>query len=141
METGESVPFGPATQLAGAGIKAAREGAGLSLRDLAAQLTKHGHPLSASALQRMEVAHRRIDLDDVEAIAEVLEVSAWTIQSGGPIVGGSDDTSLWDYLDYIRLTRLEARFKAAARQSADEEASLEAARQRGDTSFEFGKSD
>lgn len=47
----------------------------ISLRTLSARLEDVGHPLSASALQRIEGGDRRVDVDDLSALSVVLGVS------------------------------------------------------------------
>ncbi|GEO93107.1 hypothetical protein KFL01_24130 [Kocuria flava] len=46
----------------------------MPLRTLSAQLDALGHPMSASALQRIESGERRVDVDDLSALAVVLGV-------------------------------------------------------------------
>jgi transcriptional regulator with XRE-family HTH domain len=59
----------------GANIRRLREGRGWSLRELATKLAEAGYPLGAPALSEMERGRRRIDVEDVAALAGVYR--AW----------------------------------------------------------------
>lgn len=56
-------------------IKAIRRARGLSLRDLELALAKIEHPIALSALSKVENLARRVDVDDLTAIAMALDVS------------------------------------------------------------------
>lgn len=81
MTTGR-IEVGPTGRTVAANVKRLREGRGLTLRALSAALKETGRPLSADALNKIENADgneargiRRVDVDDLAALAVVLEVS------------------------------------------------------------------
>lgn len=55
-----------------ANVKALREQHRLSYRDLEAKLREHGQPILASGLFKIERAERRVDVDELAALAWVL---------------------------------------------------------------------
>ncbi|WP_236244526.1 helix-turn-helix domain-containing protein [Streptomyces sp. CC210A] len=86
MTTGR-IELGPTGRQVAANVKRLREARGLTLRGLSALLKQAGRPLSADALNKIENgrpvdteeekgrAVRRVDADDLVALAAVLEVS------------------------------------------------------------------
>ncbi len=50
-----------------------REGKRLSLQDLSDRLAAIGRPILPSGLSKIELGHRRVDVDDLEALAFALE--------------------------------------------------------------------
>lgn len=52
-----------------------RRSRGLTVRDLAARLAELGHRLLASGVSRIENGERRVDVDDLVALARALDVS------------------------------------------------------------------
>ncbi|WP_157166422.1 helix-turn-helix domain-containing protein [Streptomyces typhae] len=81
MTTGR-IEVGPTGRTVAANVKRLRESRGLTLRALSAALRESGRPLSADALNKIENGDgnqdrgiRRVDVDDLMALAVVLEVS------------------------------------------------------------------
>ncbi|MFD7860967.1 helix-turn-helix domain-containing protein [Streptomyces sp. NPDC059783] len=66
---------GPAGAHAAAAVVQLREARGWDQRELAARLTRSGRPASQPVVSRMESGARRIDVDDLAALADVLGVS------------------------------------------------------------------
>ncbi|MFJ9440349.1 helix-turn-helix domain-containing protein [Kitasatospora sp. NPDC101235] len=85
MTTGR-IEVGPSGRTVAANVKRLREARGLTLRALSAALKEHGRPLSADALNKIENGAseeprsiRRVDVDDLMALAVVLGVSPVTL--------------------------------------------------------------
>lgn len=57
-----------------ANVARLREGHGLTYRDLSERLTEHGRPVPPLGLSRIEKGTRRVDADDLVALAVVLGV-------------------------------------------------------------------
>ncbi|WP_319431561.1 helix-turn-helix transcriptional regulator [Mycobacterium sp. RTGN5] len=74
-----AVQRGPTAETVAANIKRLREGQNLGLRALAARLADAGRPLPHTALDKIERGTRRVDVDDLMAIAVALEVSPATL--------------------------------------------------------------
>jgi transcriptional regulator with XRE-family HTH domain len=56
-------------------VRAARISSDLRLEDLAERLKNDGHPLSKATLSQIETGGRRVDVDDLVALADALEIS------------------------------------------------------------------
>jgi hypothetical protein len=69
----QPVTLGPTGRRVSERLKAVR--GGMSLRDLADELAKIGHPISADGLSKIETGKRRVDVDDLVALAIALDVS------------------------------------------------------------------
>lgn len=69
-----SVQVGPVGDIVRANIRRIREVRDHSLRELAKHLADIGHPIVASGIQRIEVGTRRVDVDDLVALAKTLDV-------------------------------------------------------------------
>lgn len=67
--------MGPAGQAAGVNLRQIREARALSLRQLSERLEAIGRPMDASAVNRIELGERRVDIDDLIALAMALNVS------------------------------------------------------------------
>lgn len=67
--------LGPTGVAVADNIKRVRAQAGLSLRELADKLADNGHPIAHSGLSKIENKTRRVDADDLMAIAVALGVS------------------------------------------------------------------
>lgn len=52
-----------------------RNALGLSIAELSRRTQEAGHPLAALALRRIEAGERRIDVDDLTALAAILETT------------------------------------------------------------------
>lgn len=66
---------GPTTTRVQNNLKTLRKARGLDLADVSARLSELGHPISVSVLSKIEVGNRRIDVDDLVALALALNVS------------------------------------------------------------------
>lgn len=64
----------PAAAAVAANVRRLREGRRYTLRSLAQALTEAGWPLSADSLNKIEKGTRRVDVDDLMALAVVLGV-------------------------------------------------------------------
>lgn len=65
---------GPLTRQLAQSIQRTRKAQGLTYAQLAERLTQAGRPIPALGLSRMEQGDRRIDVDDLAAIAQALRV-------------------------------------------------------------------
>jgi transcriptional regulator with XRE-family HTH domain len=73
MATGD-MERGPAGRLVAENVRRFRELQQLSLDDLSRRMTEVGWPIIASGLSKLERGARRIDVDDLTALAEALKV-------------------------------------------------------------------
>ncbi len=71
----EPMQRGPAAQRVADNVRALRKARGLDLSDLSDRLADLGHPISLSGLSKLETGSRRVDVDDLAAIAVALDVS------------------------------------------------------------------
>ncbi|WP_327711298.1 helix-turn-helix transcriptional regulator [Streptomyces sp. NBC_00464] len=85
MTTGR-IEVGPTGRTVAANVKRLRESQGLTLRGLSAALKERGRPLSADAVNKIENGAaapergvRRVDVDDLMALAVVLDVPVITL--------------------------------------------------------------
>lgn len=67
--------MGPTGELVAKNLHKLRRWNDISLRDLSRSMGKLGRPISASALQKIEAKVRRVDVDDLVALAAALGVS------------------------------------------------------------------
>ncbi|MGW2261441.1 helix-turn-helix domain-containing protein [Streptomyces sp. NPDC001780] len=67
--------IGAAGAHAGRAVARLREGRGWDQREMTARLAATGRPLSQPVLSRIEAGTRRLDVDDLVALAEVLRVA------------------------------------------------------------------
>jgi transcriptional regulator with XRE-family HTH domain len=68
-------PLGPTGEAAAERVRELREAKGWTYKELSDRLTKHGRPIPSLGLRRIENQDRRIDADDLTALAVVLGVS------------------------------------------------------------------
>lgn len=66
---------GPVGEVTRTNLRRIREEQGISLRDLAKRLAAVGYPILASGLGRIELGERRVDVDDLFALALALRIS------------------------------------------------------------------
>jgi transcriptional regulator with XRE-family HTH domain len=100
-------PLGPTGVLAAARVRELREARGLSYAELSARLTAAGRPIPPLGLRRIESQDRRIDADDLVALAAVLGVNPSALllplRSHGQVeitgVGGVDAARAWSWMD------------------------------------------
>ena len=69
-----SAPIGPVGHIVRLNVRRLREVRGLSLQKLSNGLGEVGHPLVPSGLGRLELGERRVDVDDLVALAKVFDV-------------------------------------------------------------------
>jgi transcriptional regulator with XRE-family HTH domain len=94
------IELGPAGHAVAANIHRIRELVGMTLQDVSDRLTQLGRPIARSGLSKIEAGHRRVDVDDLVAIANALGVTADRLlrtADGAPIDGMSRD----DYEDTV----------------------------------------
>lgn len=95
--------LGPVGQHAAANVKALREKRRLTYADLSRILDDLGRPIPPLGLRRIEAGGRRIDLDDLAALALALEVSPLAIllpSDDSALMPGGEVYSharLWDW--------------------------------------------
>lgn len=69
-----SIEIGAATRLVAARVKTLRRARGWRLEDLSVRLGEVGRPMLATTLSKVERCARRIDVDDVAALAAAFRV-------------------------------------------------------------------
>ena len=74
-----AVQHGPTAATVAANVKRLREQQNLGLRALAQRLADVGRPLTHTALDKIERGTRRVDVDDLMALAAALDVSPATL--------------------------------------------------------------
>ena len=74
-----AVKRGPTATTVAANVKRLREQLNLGLRALAQRLADVGRPLTHAALDKIERGTRRVDVDDLMALAAALDVSPATL--------------------------------------------------------------
>ena len=84
-----AVQRGPTADTVAANVKRLREQQNLGLRALAQRLATTGRPLTHTALDKIERGTRRVDVDDLTALAAALDVSPATLlMPDVPVVPG-----------------------------------------------------
>lgn len=86
-----AVQRGPTSDAVAANVKRLREGQNLGLRALASKLAGTGRTLTHTALDKIERGTRRVDVDDLMALAAALGVSPITLLM--PPVADTDETT------------------------------------------------
>lgn len=91
-----------------------RKRAGHTMRSLADEMTSHGFPMSHSVVSQMENGARRIDVDDLMALAFVLKTSPTSLlmpntpgrddQVTATAVGTTSAQNLWKWMRDAFLT-------------------------------------
>jgi transcriptional regulator with XRE-family HTH domain len=66
------VELGATGHAVAANSRRIRELRGMTLQDVSDRLTRYGRPIARSGLSKIEAAARRVDVDDLVALAEVL---------------------------------------------------------------------
>lgn len=72
-------PLGPMGENVRANVQRIRTGAGMSYRELSDRLSVAGRPIPTLGLSRLENGERRVDVDDLVALALALSVSPATL--------------------------------------------------------------
>jgi len=77
------IDLGPTTRRVATDVKRLRELHGLSFAELERRLAEAGRPIPSLGLRNIEAGKRRIDVDELVALAEVLECGPVTLLIGG----------------------------------------------------------
>jgi transcriptional regulator with XRE-family HTH domain len=95
------------TRLGSVGQRVAKEVARLrgrtTVRELSARLTKLGRPILPSGITKIEQGTRRVDADDLVALAVALKVTPTRLLLGPPPTDGPDDPAheeAWEWHDW-----------------------------------------
>ncbi|MEV8272691.1 helix-turn-helix transcriptional regulator [Microbacterium sp. NPDC077184] len=67
-------PIGPTTRTVGENVRRVREASRLTQAQLATRLAENGHPIPVSSIGRIESGGRRVEVDDLVALAIALGV-------------------------------------------------------------------
>src|SRR4051794_40249041 len=70
-----AIARGPVAESVAANVQAIRKRRGMSQQQLAARLGELGRPLQKAAIAKIESRDRRVDVDDLAALAVALNVS------------------------------------------------------------------
>lgn len=95
------------TKLGSVGQRVAKEVARLrgrtSVRELSARLTKLGRPILPSGITKLEQGQRRVDVDDLVALAVALRVTPTRLLLGPPPTDGTSrdpaHDEVWEHVD------------------------------------------
>lgn len=106
-EASRKNPLGPTGVVAARRVRELRDRAGLSYKQLADELAGIGRPIPALGLRRIESEDRRIDADDLVALAVVLGVNPSALLLPPTIKGDVEITGAglvlarqaWDWAD------------------------------------------
>ncbi|MFW3171166.1 helix-turn-helix domain-containing protein [Geodermatophilus sp. CPCC 206100] len=75
-------------------VRDLRHALGLDLRGLAERLAEEGHPIKLGQLSKLELGQRRVDVDDLVALAVVLNVTPGQLLMPAPTWGEDDLVAL-----------------------------------------------
>lgn len=78
-EQSKKNPLGPTGEVVRANVKHLREAHGLTYKELSERLAKIERPIPTLGLSRIEAGNRRVDADDLVALAVVFNVSPLTL--------------------------------------------------------------
>jgi transcriptional regulator with XRE-family HTH domain len=91
--------YGPTAEAVAQNVRRFRERRGLSIYSLSGALSKIGRPITPSAIAKIEKQQRQVTVDDLTALAEVLDVSPSTLLlppfSDGPVNITPDKSVPW----------------------------------------------
>lgn len=87
-----AVERGPVAEGVASRAKSRREELGLSQRGLADRLAAEGRPMQPSAVSKVEAGDRRVDVDDLVALAAALETTTSYLLTGERVPDPSDVT-------------------------------------------------
>lgn len=77
--TEKRVPIGPYSRNIAAAVQRIRTQRRMTYTELVQKLADIGHPIPILGIRRIERFERRIDVDDLVALAAVLEVDPWSM--------------------------------------------------------------
>ncbi|GGZ80300.1 helix-turn-helix domain-containing protein [Streptomyces echinoruber] len=93
-----AIQIGEAGERVAAAVAALRQSRGWDQRHLAERVTEAGRPMSTSVLGKIEAGARRVDVDDLVALAAALEVSpARLLPAGAAGVDGEEPKEVDPY--------------------------------------------
>lgn len=107
---------GRATEKVGYAVGTLREEKGWSLQDLSSALEARGHALNPSSLSKLERGKRRIDVDDLVALASALDVGLVRL-----LVEIADDRETQDAIAAAEEYERAARFWERVSRLVDED--------------------
>jgi transcriptional regulator with XRE-family HTH domain len=81
---GREIEVGPAGREMGATVAAIRKQRGMLLTQLSAAVASHGRPIPPNGISRIERGERRVDIDDLVALAESFGVTPAALLDGPP---------------------------------------------------------
>lgn len=104
MQADNSEPTELTRAVVRANLSAHRQQTGLRLEDVSASLKASGWPVSVSALSRIENGERRIDVDDLTALAAALGVSPIVLLNprGSKLTGLPDNLIQEEIIAWLR---------------------------------------
>lgn len=85
----QRIDVGPTGVTVAGNVRRLREAQRLSFADMDRALEESGHPIRPLGLRRIEQCGRRVDVDDLVALADVLGVCPATLLM--PVTGGAAD--------------------------------------------------
>lgn len=93
--------LGPSGQRIRDNVKRLREAQGWSITRLAEQLKQNGSPIPRTALSRIESGHRKVDVDELVALAVALDVSPVSLllppeDTGEPVEITNEVSAPWE---------------------------------------------
>ncbi|MBB1251756.1 helix-turn-helix transcriptional regulator [Streptomyces sp. OF3] len=71
--------YGPTAETVARNVKRLREGRGMTIYAMSGALGRTGRPITPSAIAKIEKQQRQVTVDDLTALAEVLDVSPATL--------------------------------------------------------------
>lgn len=106
--------LGPTGRTVAANIARIRNAVGLSTAKLSARLAELGRPIAASAITKIEGGSRRVDVDDLMAIAVAFDVPLAALCLPPSLDGsfllldgfGDTATTIWDWAEGVAPLRL-----------------------------------
>jgi transcriptional regulator with XRE-family HTH domain len=123
--TGKQLPSGPTSLTVRANIALLRSERGLTYAELSRELERRGHPIPPLGLRRIEAGERRVDVDDLMALALSLGVNPHALllpplkgsDTPGAVTGavgtGLNSRQVWDWAVGLRpLTSLDGSTSA-----------------------------
>lgn len=75
----EPIDLGPTGELVKTNVRRIREARGLTYAELSRRLERRGNPIAPLGLTRIETGFRRVDVDDLMALAHALDVNPTTL--------------------------------------------------------------
>lgn len=112
------VTIGPTGETVRANIAAIRKERGLTLRGLSELMADLGWPMSNSSLSQIEKGSRRVDVDDLMALAAALDVSPNTLLMPAGLdtdrevkasgIQSISAKNLWYFLEGMRSSRTDS---------------------------------